>query len=65
MFQLKNIFLLTLTEQEVLEQADQSTIGGIFIWFLCAIAFLKVASKIEVYLSTLGINTGNAGSPMM
>lgn len=36
-----------------------------FIWFLCAIAFLKISQKIDSFLSSLGINVGHTGGSMM
>lgn len=36
-----------------------------FIWFLCAIAFLKISQKIDSFLSSLGINVGHTGGNMM
>ena len=39
--------------------------GNIFVWFLCAIAFLKVSQKIDSFMSSLGINVGNTGGSML
>lgn len=39
--------------------------GNVFIWFLCAIAFLKVSQKIDTILASLGISTGHSGGSMM
>ena len=40
---------LALTESEVQQQVDsvgrEAVTGNIFIWFLCAIAFLKISQK--------------------
>ncbi|MDD4509466.1 MAG: hypothetical protein PHY23_00885 [Oscillospiraceae bacterium] len=58
-----------LTEAEVQEQVDsvgREAVGGnIFVWFLCAIAFLKVSQKIDSFMSSLGINVGHTGGSMM
>ena len=39
--------------------------GNIFVWFLCAIGFLKVSQKIDSFMSSLGINVGNTGGSML
>ena len=39
--------------------------GNVFIWFLCAIAFLKVSQKIDSIIGSLGINVGHTGGSMM
>lgn len=39
--------------------------GNLFVWFLCAIAFLKVSQKIDSFMSTLGVNVGRTGGSMM
>lgn len=52
-------------EQAVAEQGKDAVTGNIFIWFLCAIGFLKVSQKIDSYLSSLGVNVGNTGGNMM
>lgn len=39
--------------------------GNIFIWFLCAIGFLKVSQKIDSFMSSLGINVGHTGGSML
>lgn len=58
-----------LTEAEVQAQVDtvgkEAVTGNVFIWFLCAIAFLKVSQKIDSYMSSLGINVGHTGGSMM
>ena len=35
------------------------------VWFLCAIAFLKVSQKIDSFLSSLGLNVGHTGGSML
>lgn len=39
--------------------------GNIFIWLLCAIAFLKVSQKIDSFMASLGINVGRTGGSML
>ena len=52
-------------EQAVAEHGKETVTGNVFIWFLCAIAFLKVSQKIDAFMSSLGINVGNTGGNMM
>lgn len=63
------VFAAELTEAEVEQtvanQGKESVTGNIFIWFLCAIAFLKVSQKIDSFMASLGINVGNTGGNMM
>lgn len=58
-----------LTEAEVQAQVDavgkEAVTGNIFVWFLCAIAFLKVSQKIYSFMGSLGINVGHTGGSMM
>ncbi len=58
-----------LTEDEVRDQVNavgkEAVTGSIFVWFLCAIAFLKVSQKIDSFMSSLGINVGHTGGSMM
>ena len=46
-----------LTEDEVQQQiaaeGSAAVTGNIFIWFLCAIAFLKVSQKVDSFMSSL------------
>lgn len=46
-------------------QGKEAVTGNVFVWFLCAIAFLKVSQKIDSFMSSLGINVGNTGGNMM
>ena len=61
--------VFAITEAEV--QAQVATVGreavtgNVFIWFLCAVAFLKVSQKIDSFLSSLGINVGHTGGSML
>ena len=58
-----------LTEEEVQQQVategSAAVTGNIFIWFLCAIAFLKVSQKVDSFMSSLGINVGHTGGSML
>lgn len=58
-----------ITEDEVQQQVDsegkEAVSGNIFIWFLCAIAFLKASQKIDSFMSSLGINVGHTGGSML
>ena len=47
------------------EQGRDAVTGNIFVWFLCAIAFLKVSQKIDSFLAGLGINVGHTGGSML
>ena len=59
----------TVTEEQVQEQVDsqgkEAVSGNIFVWFLCAIAFLKASQKIDSFMSSLGINVGHTGGSML
>ncbi len=58
-----------LTESEVQDKVNEvgkeAVTGNIFVWFLCAIAFLKVSQKIDSFMSSLGINVGHTGGSML
>lgn len=61
--------VFAITESDVQAQVDavgrDAVTGNLFIWFLCAVAFLKVSQKIDSFLSGLGINVGNTGGNML
>ena len=63
------VFASELTEAEVekavASQGKEAVTGNVFIWFLCAIAFLKVSQKIDSFMASLGVNVGNTGGNMM
>ena len=54
-----------LTESDVQSQVSASgkegVAGNLFIWFLCAVAFLKISQKIDSFMRRGG-NAGRAGS---
>ena len=58
-----------LTESEVnsaISEYGRERIGGnVLIWFLCAIAFLKISQKLESILGSLGINVGQSSGSML
>lgn len=58
-----------ISESDVQAAVDSSSkeavSGNVFIWFLCAIAFLKVSQKIDSFMSSLGINVGHTGGNML
>lgn len=58
-----------ITESDIQAQVDAQgkdiVTGNFLIWFLCAIAFLKVSQKIDSFLSALGIHVGNTGGSML
>lgn len=45
--------------------SKDSVSGNLFIWFLCAIAFLKISQKIDSFMSSLGISVGKTGGSMI
>ena len=64
-----SLSVLAVTEGEVQSQVaaqgKEAVTGNILIWFLCAVAFLKVSQKIDTFLSSLGINVGHTGGGML
>ena len=60
-------FAITDTEVEaqVAAAGKEAVAGNVLIWFLCAVAFLKVSQKIDSFLSSLGINVGHTGGSML
>ena len=54
-----------LTESDVQSQVSASgkegVAGNLFVWFLCAVAFLKISQKIDSFMQGLGINVGHTG----
>ena len=69
MLSLTTVPAFALTESEVQDQVNavgkEAVTGNIFVWFLCAIAFLKVSQKIDSFMSSLGINVGHTGGSML
>ena len=58
-----------LTESEVetaVNNSSKETVtGNVFVWFLCAIAFMKVSQKIDSFIASLGVSVGRTGGSMM
>lgn len=58
-----------ISESEVQAQIDtvgkETVSGNVLIWFLCAIAFLKVSQKIDSFMASLGVNVGHTGGSML
>ena len=45
-------------EAAVASQGKEAVSGNLFIWFLCAIAFLKVSTKLDSFMQALGLGVG-------
>ena len=52
-------------ESAVSASGKEAVSGNVLVWFLCAIAFLKVSQKIDSFMSSLGINVGHTGGSML
>lgn len=52
-------------QAKVEASGKESVSGNLLIWFLCAIAFLKVSQKVDSFMSGLGINVGHTGGNMI
>ena len=52
-------------QAQVAASGKESVSGNLLIWFLCAIAFLKVSQKVDSFMSSLGINVGHTGGNMI
>ena len=61
--------VLAFSESDVQAQVDamgkEAVTGNVLIWFLCAVAFLKISQKIDSFMSSLGINVGHTGGSML
>ena len=57
------------SESDAQAQVDaagrEAVSGNVLVWFLCAIAFLKVSQKIDSFMSSLGVNVGHTGGSMI
>ena len=47
-------------ESAVASQGKEAVSGNLFVWFLCAIAFLKVSTKIDSILQAMGLGVGRS-----
>lgn len=58
-----------ISESDVQAQVDavgkETVAGNVLVWFLCAVAFLKVSQKIDSFMSSLGINVGHTGGNLL
>lgn len=61
----QSMTVLAVTEADVEAIGKETAAGNTFIWFLCAIAFLKISQKIDSFMSSLGVNVGHTGGSMM
>ena len=52
-------------EAAVAASSKEAVTGNVLIWFLCAVAFLKVSQKIDSFMASLGVNVGRTGSSML
>lgn len=52
-------------ESAIAASSREEVAGNVFIWFLCAIAFLKISQKIDSFMAGLGINVGRTGGSML
>ena len=52
-------------QAKVEASGKESVTGNVLIWFLCAIAFLKVSQRVDSFMSGLGINVGHTGGNMI
>ena len=61
--------MLAVTEAEVEAQVavigKEGVAGNVLVWFLCAVAFLKVSQKVDSFMSSLGINVGHTGGSLI
>lgn len=52
-------------QAQVAASGKEAVSGNLLIWFLCAIAFLKVSQMVDSFMSSLGINVGHTGGNMI
>ena len=52
-------------ENAVAASSRDEVAGNLFIWFLCAVSFLKISQKIDSFRSSLGVNVGRTGGSML
>ena len=57
--------MAAVTEADVQAVGKETVAGNVLIWFLCAVAFLKISQKIDSFMSSLGVNVGHTGGSMM
>lgn len=52
-------------ESAIAATSKEEVAGNVFIWFLCAIGFLKISQKIDSFMASLGVNVGRTGGSML
>jgi len=52
-------------QAQVAATSKEAVSGNLFIWFLCAVAFLKISQKIDSFMGSLGINVGHTGGNLL
>ena len=52
-------------EAQVAVSSKESVAGNVLIWFLCAVAFLKVSQKVDSFMASMGVNVGHTGGSML
>ena len=52
-------------QNAVASQGKEAVSGNLFVWFLCAIAFLKVSTKIDSILQALGLGVPHAPGSLL
>ena len=52
-------------ENAVAASSRDEVAGNLFIWFLCAVSFLKISQKIDSFMSSLGENVCRTGGRML
>lgn len=63
LFLSRSMTVLAVTESDVQAVGKETAAGNVFIWFLCAIAFLKISQKIDSFLSSLASMWGRPAAP--
>ena len=61
----RSMTVLAVSEADVETVGKEAASGNLLVWFLCAIAFLKVSQKIDSFMGSLGINVGHTGGSMI
>ena len=52
-------------QAQVTATSKEAVSGNLFVWFLCAMAFLKVSQKIDSFMGSLGINVAHTGGNLL
>ena len=59
------IYCNSEVEAQVAATSKSTVTGNVLIWFLCAVAFLKVSQKIDSFMASLGVNVGHTGGSLI